>query len=401
MKRVISFLTAMILAASFVSAIAVESMDGMVPERYMPDESVYVEYPIWPESIEAWQDEGILLAGRVTGKTKKFSTGSIMLLDASGKSVWKHRENDLEAGTVYWESMRLNDETIVSLLIENQNDYARYIELIYKDGTINRINSKELLPNVRRLFVNKQGVLAVGDSVTDRKTYLVQMDERGDQLWKLELDNNLIFYDMLQDEGSIYLFGTESEIMDAGETYRGLIIAIDENGKCVWQQTDSNYQWFTDGCLMGDGRLLLSGVRADLPHNSGVCCIAESGIQWDTILPEHSTTMGDINLKMDLVDAVIPYKDDYLIACKTRGVNGCGAWLFRMDAEGIIADVGYVFTDRIYTCDGCDFLNLKDDAYLLCHGMVAEAGQAEIWNERGIGSYGDPNRGFYLVKIDW
>jgi hypothetical protein len=55
--------------------------------------------------------------------------------------------------------------------------------------------------------------------------------------------------------------------------------------------------------------------------------------------------------------------------------------------------------DRLFISEG--FLNLKDDAYLLCHGMVAEAGQAEVWNERGIGSYSDPNRGFYLVKIDW
>lgn len=401
MKRVISLLTAAILAIGFTPAFAAELSDTAVPERYESDEYIYVEYPIWPESIEAWEDEGILLAGRVTGKTKKFSTGSIMLLDASGKSVWKHRENDLEAGTVYWRSMRLNDETIVSLLTENQNNYARYIELIYRDGTIKRINSKELMPNVRSLFVNKRGILAVGDSATDRKTYFVQMDENGNQLWKLELENNLIFHDMLQGEGCIYLFGTECETMDTGETYRGLIIAIDENGKRVWQQTDGNYQRFTDGCLMGDGRLLLSGVRADLPYNSGVCCMAENGIQWGTILPEYSTTVGDINLKMGLVDAVMPYKDDYLIACETRGVNECGAWLFRIDAEGIIGDARYVSTDRIYTCDGCDFLNLKDDAYLLCHGMVAEAGQAEIWNERGIGSYGDPNRGFYLVKIDW
>ena len=97
MKRICILVLVLAICSSL--ALAETCAAEIQPIQYQPEEYTYVEYPFWPLSVEKWSDEAILIAGKNTMETEKFSVAAMMRMGLDGNILWQHEETDLSETT--------------------------------------------------------------------------------------------------------------------------------------------------------------------------------------------------------------------------------------------------------------------------------------------------------------
>ena len=408
MKRICILVLVLAICSSL--ALAETCAAEIQPIQYQPEEYAYAEYPFWPLSVEKWSDEAILIAGKNTMETEKFSVAGMMLMGLDGKILWQHEESDLPETTQYNSAYRLDDQTIIALQDENGVDYLGncYIEWINTDGLQQRSAPRPksemwltgIIPNDRgMLLVSHPHSNSDKGIAAQARTVLEQLDRDGQTIWTANYAEYLILQGSLQNGENSILYGTESSGTSGAQSYQGIIMEIDSQGALVRKQYSPEFERYTGGCLLADGSLLLIGNYAEPSKYSGVCRTNWNEFAWHTQLPAYAVDSGDADMKSDLATSIIPVQGDYLIASMGLNYRGASAWLYRINDAGEILRVDYVFNEQIDNFEGCKLLELNGNAYLLGYGMVDADDLTVSWNEGK--TMRDYARGFYLAKLDF
>ena len=408
MKRICILVLVLAICSSL--ALAETCAAEIQPIQYQPEEYAYAEYPFWPLSVEKWSDEAILIAGKNTMETEKFSVAAMMRMGLDGNILWQHEETDLSETTQYNSAYRLDDQTIIALQDENGVDYLGncYIEWINTDGLQQRSAPRPksemwltgIIPNDRgMLLVSHPHSNSDKGIAAQARTVLEQLDRDGQTIWTANYAEYLILQGGLQNGENSILYGTESSGTSGGQSYQGIIMEIDSQGALVRKQYSPEFERYTGGCLLADGSLLLIGNYAEPSKYSGVCRTNWNEFAWHTQLPAYAVDSGDADMKSNLATSIIPVQGDYLIAGMGLNYRGASAWLYRINDAGEILRVDYVFNEQIDNFEGCKLLELNGNAYLLGYGMV-DADDLTVSRNEGK-TMRDYARGFYLAKLDF
>lgn len=408
MKRICILVLVLAICSSL--ALAETCAAEIQPIQYQPEEYAYAEYPFWPLSVEKWSDEAILIAGKNTMETEKFSVAAMMRMGLDGNILWQHEETDLSETTQYNSAYRLDDQTIIALQDENGVDYLGncYIEWINTDGLQQRSAPRPksemwltgIIPNDRgMLLVSHPHSNSDKGIAAQARTVLEQLDRDGNTIWTADYAEYLILHGGLQNGANSILYGAESSGVPGNHYYQGLIMEIDSQGALVRKQYSPEFERYTGGCLLADGSLLLIGNYAEQSKYSGVCRTNWNEFAWHTQLPAYTVDSDDADMKSNLATSIIPVQGDYLISSMGLNYRGASAWLYRINDAGEILRVDYVFNEQIDNFEGCKLLELNGNAYLLGYGMVDADDLTVSWNDGK--TMRDYARGFYLAKLDF
>ena len=408
MKRICILVLVLAICSSL--ALAETCAAEIQPIQYQPEEYAYAEYPFWPLSVEKWSDEAILIAGKNTMETEKFSVAAMMRMGLDGNILWQHEETDLSETTQYNSAYRLDDQTIIALQDENGVDYLGncYIEWINTDGLQQRSAPRPksemwltgIIPNDRgMLLVSHPHSNSDKGIAAQARTVLEQLDRDGNTIWTADYAEYLILHGGLQNGANSILYGAESSGVPGNHYYQGLIMEIDPQGTLIQKQYSLDFERYTGGCRLADGSLLLIGNYVKESKGSGVCRVNWNALAWDTQLPRYEVSVGDVNMRSNLANCMLQYQGDYLIASMGLSQQGAGAWIYRINDAGEILNVYYLFGEQVNNFEGCKLLEMDGSAYLLAYGIVSTADLTLSWNSET--TMADYARGFYLAKLDF
>lgn len=358
-------------------------------------EGVYFEVPLCPQSIAAWEDEALLLAGSSTGSTPR--RAEMMALDASGQLLWQYAETNLPDLAEYAAACRQSDGTVVALLSTLTETYLDFID---EDARVRRIGPFSQA-ELRCISPSGEGVLISGNPETGCAMRLMQMDGEGKILWSLDFGEYLVFEDMVRVGDINYMFGCE--IYGANEAFAAVTMAVREDGTLLWKYSNPEDARYTDGTFLEDGRMLVAGVVGVDEDASSLSCYGDGGMLWRTQLSDATATVGGVQVSVGKACAVAPRGENILLAC--TGIcdpidgAGSGAWLFLIDRQGNVLEERCVQTDRIRMQEGCALLEFDDSLLLAVYGTTDSLLDYD-WGEPGTPSVSEFTRGFHLMNVD-
>lgn len=226
----------------------------------------------------------------------------------------------------------------------------------------------------------RDGGLALTGSRSDREVtrssgWLVRLDSKGDELWRHEFDggkkDGASGFTALDEFAAGGFVAAGSTTVNSAGQYDGWVIALDKDGKQLWQKIVGGAEedaLFAVSAL-GDGGVVAAGAYGTDGQGWLLRFNAKGDLAWDK-------RFGGTGY--DVFNAVIaPRAGGFLAAGTTRskGPAGGAAWVMRVD------DKGEPLWERLLTpvkgASANSVLALADGGFLVVGGSIVEQGASD------------------------
>lgn len=327
--------------------------------------------------ITTFSNEYMLLYGSDHAPSAEAQTAKLALIDESGTRAWEYQDPEGAEQSAYLSAIQVDEQTIAALFSSGSDENA-YIDFITPQGRARRSAG---IKNARGLYREEGGILVESHPET-ALTRLALLDEAGNALWTMDLDEALYLHGVIVEGGVHYAYGYR--IPDA-DNRMGAIIAFDGQGNLLGEYDCAEDGEYVDAAALEDEMMLFAAKSRQGDSAGSLACFRGGDLAWKRELPAKSLELNaDSHFSTRDLCAMERIQDKVLISVEGYGTNGAGvygAWLFEMDAQGNVLSEAHDYTDRIGAGEGCFLLQLGESTYSVLYGQPSLESDTAWWGD--------------------